>query len=340
MRVDRYAFSIVISIILLVAVLAWFMGWREQQESPPPLVPPLGAQEGALQPILPLEPLAGLDPERVALGERLFHDARLSADMTVSCASCHNLAAGGVDGRRFSIGVGGAVGEINAPTVLNSAYNLAQFWDGRAATLEAQAVGPIENPIEMAATLPQIVDRLAQDSDLVDRFNRLYADGLTADNLLNAIATFERSLVTVNSPFDRYLRGDSEALTAREVDGYRRFLALGCVSCHQGRLVGGNMYQKVGVMADYFAGRTVKHSDLGRFNVTGDEADRYVFKVPSLRNVALTAPYLHDGSAATLEDAVRAMGRYQLGRRLSDDDVEAIAAFLKTLTGELPAAGQ
>jgi cytochrome c peroxidase len=340
MRVAGYSFSVAFFVILLIGILAWwlFLTGHEQPEPPQPPVTPLGLQGEVFQPILPLVPIKGLDPGRVALGERLFHDTRLSADSTVSCASCHNLKAGGVDGQRFSIGVGGAVGSINAPTVLNSAYNLAQFWDGRAATLEEQAVGPIHNPVEMGATMSQVIGRLEQDADLVARFGRLYTDGLTVANLLDAIATFERSLITVDSRFDRYLRGDQEALSELEVDGYRRFREFGCASCHQGMLVGGNMYQKFGVLGDYFAGRAITTSDLGRYNVTGREEDRHVFKVPSLRNVALTAPYFHDASAMTLEQAVTAMARYQLGRDLSVADTEAIVAFLHTLSGTVPPA--
>jgi cytochrome c peroxidase len=324
---------------MLIGVMAWlFLAGRDQPLPLRPVAPPLAMQGDVLQPILPLVPIAGLDPGRIALGERLFHDARLSADFSVSCASCHNLAAGGVDGQRFSVGIGGAVGGINAPTVLNSAYNFAQFWNGRAATLEEQAAGPIQSPIEMGATWSQILARLAQDAELTAEFRRHYADGLTVDNLLNAIATFERSLVTVDSRFDRYLRGDRQALTALEVDGYRRFREFGCISCHQGALIGGNMYQKFGVLGDYFAGRRLTDDDLGRYAVTKREEDRHVFKVPSLRNVGRTAPYFHDGSAATLDQAVLVMARYQLGRDLSTADVEALVAFLNTLNGELPAA--
>ncbi|MDR2838378.1 MAG: cytochrome-c peroxidase [Azonexus sp.] len=326
---------------MLVAVLALrVMDWREQQDLLRPLTPRLGVTEAVLPPILPLEPIAGLDPERVALGERLFHDPRLSADMTVSCASCHDLAAGGADGRQFSLGIGGAVGAINAPTVFNSAYSLAQFWDGRAATLEEQVGEPLQSPIEMGATWSQVLGRLALDDDLAATFSRLYPDGLTAANLADAIATFERSLVTVNSRFDRYLRGDEAALNAQELVGYERFLSSGCASCHQGKLVGGNMYQRFGVLSDYFAGRPVSPSDLGRYNVTGKEEDRFVFKVPSLRNVAETAPYFHDGSVKTLKMAVSLMARYQLGHDLPADDIDAIVAFLKTLSGELPGAQQ
>lgn len=291
---------------------------------------------GTLLPVLPLAPIPGLDPERVALGERLFHDARLSADFSLACASCHNLAQGGVDGRKVSQGVKGALGGINAPTVLNSGYGIAQFWDGRAASLEEQAAGPIHNPIEMGSNWAEVLGRLQQDADLVASFNKLYPDGLTAENVVDAIATFERSLVTVNSRFDRYLRGEKQILTPLEIDGYRRFQELGCTSCHQGVLLGGNMYQKFGVLGDYFAGKKTTPGDLGRYNVTRREEDKHVFKVPTLRNIAQTAPYFHDGSADTLDQAVTVMARYQLGRDLSAQDVEAIVAFLKTLSGELP----
>ena len=338
MKFAAFRFSAALAVVILIGVVAWlFLAGRDQPVRLQAVAPPLQMQGDVRQPILPLTPVDGLDPGRVALGERLFHDARLSADFSVSCANCHNLAAGGVDGQRFSVGIGGARGKINAPTVYNSAYSLAQFWNGRAATLEEQAAGPIQNPIEMGATWSQVLARLAQDAELAAEFRRLYSDGLTADNVLNAIATFERSLVTVDSPFDRYLRGDRQALSPLEMDGYRRFREFGCTSCHQGVLIGGNMFQKFGVLGDYFAGRAITEEDLGRYNVTRREEDRHVFKVPSLRNVARTAPYFHDGSAETLDQAVLVMARYQLGRDLSAADVEAIVAFLHTLNGELPA---
>lgn len=328
-----------IALSLTGAALGWFFFGRDQPAPMEALSPPapMMMQGDILQPILPLVPLGNLDGGRVALGRQLFHDARLSADFSVSCATCHNLSAGGVDGQRFSLGIGGARGTINAPTVFNSAYSIAQFWDGRAASLEEQAAGPIQNPIEMGATWSQVLGRLELDNELLGEFRRLYADGLTANNVLDAIATFERSLVTVDSRFDRYLRGDQKALSAQESDGFRRFREFGCTSCHQGMLIGGNMFQKFGVLGDYFAGRAITEEDLGRYNVTRREEDRHVFKVPSLRNVARTAPYFHDGSAETLDQAVIVMARYQLGRDLSAEDVEAIVAFLHTLNGELPA---
>jgi cytochrome c peroxidase len=338
MKFASHIFSFAFFVIMLVAVLTWlFLIEHERPEPLPTATTALNMPSDGQRQILPLTPIQGLDPGRVALGASLFHDVRLSADETISCASCHNLAAGGVDGQRFSTGIGGAVGSINAPSVLNSAYNLAQFWDGRVATLEEQVAGPIHNPLEMGANWPLVIGRLAQDADLADRFAALYADGLTAANAADAIATFERSLVTLDSRFDRYLRGDRGALSAKEVEGYRRFREFGCVSCHNGQLLGGNMYQKAGVLGDFWAGRAVTPSDLGRYNVTGREEDRYVFKVPSLRNVALTAPYFHDGAAVTLEMAVELMAHDQLGRDLAPADTEAIVAFLRTLNGTVPA---
>ena len=292
-----------------------------------------------LQPILPLKSFDDLDPGQVALGEQLFRDTRLSGNFTVACLSCHDPAKGGVDGRQFSTGIGGAIGGINAPTVLNAAYNLAQFWDGRASSLETQAAGPIHNPLEMGSNWTQVLGRLREDKEMVERFARAYLEGLTADNIVHAIASYERSLVTVNGRFDRFLKGEKQVLTPIEIDGYRRFREYGCASCHQGMLLGGNMYQKFGVMGDYFAGKALTKEDLGRFNVTQREEDRHVFKVPSLRNIELTAPYFHDGSAPTLESAVSVMGRYQLGRDLSAQDIQAIVAFLKTLSGPVPQSG-
>lgn len=337
MRIAELRFPVIIGLLLVLTAIGWRL-WPVGVEEPAlPVTPVVTEGRGdILQPILPLQPIPGLDPLRIALGQKLFHDARLSADFSLACASCHRLEQGGVDGLKVSIGVGGAAGSINAPSVLNSGYSLAQFWDGRAATLEEQAAGPIQNPVEMAASLKQVLERLEQDKGLKAEFSKAYPDGLTLENILNAIATFERSLVTLNSRFDRYLQGDRLALDALEIKGYRRFRELGCASCHQGMLVGGNMYQKFGVLGDYFAGRQLTPADMGRYNVTRREEDRHVFKVPSLRNVALTAPYFHDASAATLGKAVTVMARYQLGRELADDDVEAIVAFLSTLTGEVP----
>jgi cytochrome c peroxidase len=315
--------------------LSWPAGEQPSLSVSEPVVPPERSNEA----LVPLPPVPDLPADKVALGRLLFLDPRLSHDNTIACASCHDLDRGGNDGRRFSVGVGGAVGAVNAPTVLNASLNFVQFWDGRAASLEEQAAGPVHNPMEMASNWDEVVAKLRADANYRREFRRLYPEGIAPASIVDAIATFERTLTT-DSPFDRFLRGDSQAIDAKAREGYRRFKELGCASCHQGVNIGGNMFQRFGVMGDYFADRAGRQpagsADLGRFNVTGREEDRHVFKVPSLRNVALTAPYFHDGSAPDLDHAVLIMARYQLGRELSNDDVRAIVAFLRTLTGEPP----
>jgi cytochrome c peroxidase len=254
----------------------------------------------------------------------------------VSCATCHDLRKGGTDRKARSAGIGGRLGNINALTVFNTGLQFKLFWDGRADTLESQVDHPLHNPREMGSNWEEILAKLRQDPSYRQDFARLYPDhGVSRQSVASALATFERSLLTPNSRFDRFLRGESAALSGEEREGYRLFRTYGCTSCHQGILVGGNMFQTFGVMADYFADRGgVTRADWGRYNVTHLESDRYRFKVPSLRNVALTAPYFHDGSADTLEEAVNVMARYQLGRRLSRDETRKIVQFLKSLTGE------
>lgn len=287
------------------------------------------------EPIRPVPTEAMVDARKAALGERLFHDKRLSGDGSVACASCHALDHGGADSQAKSRGVRGAQGVVNAPTVFNSVFNFRQFWDGRAESLEVQVVEPVLNPLEMGSNWADVVARLSQDPAVVAAFKESYGDGLRAANVQNALAVFVRSLVTPNARFDKYLRGDANALTPEEVLGYQLFKSYGCVSCHQGVNVGGNMFQQFGVMGDYFASRGhMVLADLGRYNVTGKEADKHVFKVPSLRNVALTAPYFHDGSARTLGEALDVMFKYQLGRSAPRQDKEHIIKFLHTLTGE------
>lgn len=284
--------------------------------------------------LLPLPPMPDLPAAKVALGKRLFFDTRLSHNDKIACASCHQLDRGGSDRIPVSVGIDGKTGDINAPTVFNSSLNFVQFWDGRAATLEEQAAGPVHNPLEMGSNWNEVIAKLNQDEQYRRDFRQIYQQGITGDAIIDAIATFERTLLTPNSRFDRFLRGEKEALDALEQAGYQRFLGYGCASCHQGVGIGGNMFQRFGVMDDYFKRGIVKQADLGRFNVTGLESDRHVFKVPSLRNVALTPPYFHDASAKTLDEAVIIMGRFQLGRELSEADIRAITAFLQTLTGE------
>lgn len=287
------------------------------------------------EPITPIPLDIKLDAPKVALGQRLFHDPQLSHDNTISCAHCHNLENGGVDGLPRPIGIGGKVGKINTLTVFNSVYNFRLFWNGRAATLEDQIDFPLQDSAEMASTWPEVVAKLEKDAAYRRDFAASYSEGIKRETIKDAIATFERSLTTPNSKFDRYLRGDKQALDSIELAGYDLFKNLGCISCHQGRNVGGNLFQKLGLVEDYFSHRgNVQEVDYGRYNVTKNEADRYKFRVASLRNVAVTAPYFHDASADTLEQAVTTMGKYQLGVDLSTDEISKIVKFLKTLTGE------
>jgi cytochrome c peroxidase len=293
-------------------------------------------ESGSMEPIQPIEVVLGLDSRKTDLGRKLFHEPQLSRNSQISCASCHDLHSGGADHKARSIGINGTIGFVNAPTVFNSGFNFKQFWDGRADTLEQQIDGPLQAETEMGSSWPEVVSKLKHSPEYVHAFRAIYRDDIQSGHIKDAIAVFERSLTTPNSRFDQYLRHVDNALTKREQQGYQLFKSLGCASCHQGVNVGGNMYQKMGVLAPYFGnGAKLTRADRGRFNVTGDPQDMYMFKVPSLRNVALTAPYFHDGSAPALIDAVRIMAKYQLGHRLADCDMELIVEFLKTLTGEL-----
>jgi cytochrome c peroxidase len=291
---------------------------------------------GNVEPLRPLPQRISIDVRKARLGAKLFYDPQLSSDNTVSCASCHPFDHGGADYTAHSTGTGGKVGGINAPSIFNLAFEFRYNWNGAAETLYEHLDLPMRNPAVMGTDFTKIVEKLKGSGDYPQQFKNVFREGLTPDTVKLALVEYERALITPNSRFDRWLRGDQSALTEQEVQGYRRFKSLGCTSCHQGANVGGNLFQKFGVMGDYFADRgEVTKPDWGRFNVTNDEKDRFVFRVPSLRNVALTAPYFHDGSAATLPDAVRVMARYQLGRTISEDDIAKIVAFLATLTGEL-----
>lgn len=277
-------------------------------------------------------------PEKVALGESLFHDPRLSTDNTLSCASCHDLRYGGVDRAVTATGVRGQVGPINTPTVFNAALSFTQFWDGRAPDLEAQADGPPNADGEMDSNWDEITAKLVQDERVMELLHAAYpgedfSEGVDPRFWRNAIGDFERTLITPDAPFDAYLRGDSSAISELAKEGYQVFKDVGCVECHNGLGVGGNSFQPLGREKPYFGEHTVP-VDLGRYNVTGDERDRNFFKVPNLRNVALTGPWLHDGSQEDLADVVRVMGEYQLDVHLSDGQVDRIVAFLETLTGE------
>ncbi|MCP6760162.1 MAG: c-type cytochrome [Fischerella sp. CENA71] len=327
-------------LVALVIVATLVAIWWEKVQTPQSITVTALAQPQTFvvdEPIQPIPLKLALNQSKVALGKTLFRDPRLSADNRVSCLSCHHLSRGGADDKAFSFGVNGNVGNINAPTIYNTEFNAHLNWNGKYETLEDFIQAVIQNPMEMGIQWSVLRQKLQQSPKYTQAFAKNYSDGLTAANIKNAIATYVRSLYTPNSRFDQYLRGNKKALTDAEKEGYRLFKANGCVSCHQGMNVGGNLYQKFGIMGDYFRDRgNITQADLGRYNVTQDEADKFVFRVPSLRNVALTSPYFHDGSVKTLEGAIRVMAKYELGRSLSDKDTLLIAQFLRTLTGEHP----
>jgi len=279
----------------------------------------------------PVAPPKSVNLGMVELGKKLYFDPRLSKSGFISCNSCHNLSMGGTDNIRTSIGDKWQQGPINSPTVLNSSLNLAQFWDGRAADLKEQAGGPIANPGEMAFSHTLAIDMLASIPAYQREFKLVFGkDKVDIDQVTMAIAEFEKTLVTPNSRFDQYLLGNKTALSKDELAGYKLFNESGCVACHNGPNLGGNSFQKMGVVAPY------KGNVEGRAAVTGKDADRFNYKVPTLRNVELTYPYFHDGQSNTLGEAVDVMGRLQLGKKFTKTENEQIVSFLKTLTGEQP----
>ncbi len=287
----------------------------------------------AQEPIQPIEPIKEINLAKVELGKKLFFDPRLSKSGFISCNSCHNLSMGGTDNLKTSIGHNWQQGPINSPTVLNSSMNVAQFWDGRAADLKEQAGGPIANPGEMAFTHTLAVDVLESIPEYVAEFTQVFGpDCINIDQVTEAIAEFEKTLVTPNDRFDQWLLGDVNAISAKEHAGYQLFKNSGCIACHMGPALGGTSFQKMGLIEPYETNNDAQ----GLAGVTGKDADRFKFKVPTLRNVELTYPYFHDGEAATLSDAVDVMGRLQLGRKFEEDEIDQIVAFLKTLTGEQP----
>ena len=294
-------------------------------------------EDRAGEPVRPIDEYVAYDPAKAALGFDLFHDKRFSVDNTVSCASCHDLATAGVDNHQYSHGVNDLMGGVNAPTVFNAVYNFVQFWDGRATTLAAQAAGPPLNPVEMASpSFESIIEKLNADKAFVKAFKAVYPDGISEANLTDAIEHFERTLITPDSRFDKWLRGDDAAITAEELEGYELFKKYDCATCHAGKNLGGLSYELMGLRKHYFEARGLEltEEDNGRYKETQEERDRHRFKVPGLRNVELTWPYYHDGSRVTMDEAVRDMALYQCDVELADADVEAIVAFLRTLTGE------
>ncbi len=301
----------------------------------------LAAPEFANETVRPIPDSVPHNADKALLGEALYHDTRLSADGTVSCATCHGIETAGVDNKRYSEGIDGQLGGVNAPTSYNACFNFVQFWDGRAATLADQAAGPPLNPVEMGCkSFDEIVERLSQDKEFVTRFNQIYPEGLSQATITDAIAEYEKTLITPNSAFDRYLKGDQNALTAEQVEGFKLFKDYRCATCHAGENMGGLSYELMGQRANYFEDRELTQKsgltdgDNGRWAQTKVERDRYRFKTPTLRNVALTWPYYHDGSVETLDKAIAMMAKYQVGREMTPEEVKKVEAFLQALTGE------
>jgi cytochrome c peroxidase len=300
-----------------------------QNSSEPAIVPGIESE-----PITPIPLDLKLDARKIALGRRLFLDPNISRDNRISCAYCHSLATGGTDRLPHASGVDGRPGSAITQTVFNSGFSSMLFRDGRAATLEELIDFPLPHSAGMDLTWPEVIAVLEQDQAYRSAFRDIYQEGIKPGSVKDALATFTRSLTTPNSKFDRYLRGDQHALDRSELAGYQLFKSLGCISCHQGTNAGGNMYERLGLAKNYYAHRgNVQEADFGRYNLTRNEADRYEFRVPPLRNVALSAPYFHDASARTLDQAVATMARYQLGVDLSAGDTSKLVKFLNTLTG-------
>jgi cytochrome c peroxidase len=322
--------SLVVSCLLtlLVTTGAWGETTLKQAQSlfkPVPARPPVMAKNPAT-------------PAKLELGKMLFFDPRLSASNLISCSTCHNIGLGGVDLQETSTGHGWQKGPRNAPTVLNAVFNVAQFWDGRAKDLEAQAKGPVQASVEMNNKPERVVATLKSIPGYLPLFKKAFPgdqDPVTFDNVARAIEVFEATLITPDARFDKYLKGDQKALTATEREGLQLFMGKGCATCHNGVNIGGAGYFPFGVKENP-ATEVRPAADLGRFTVTNTEADKYVYKAPSLRNIVLTPPYFHSGKVWTLDEAVKIMGSAQLGISLSPGEDEKIVAFLNTLTGTQP----
>jgi len=299
------------------------------------VLPALALAQSIGGPLTPLPAVPELDPARVELGRKLFNDPRLSPNGTQSCADCHRLDRGGADGQARSPGADGKPLAVNTPSVFNASLNFLQFWDGRAQSFDGLVHLAADSASETEDGWAAVVQRIAGDPAYRVGFAAAYGKPVAAQAIEDALVTYQRTLLTPASRFDRYLQGDTSSLSLEEKYGYQRFQEYGCIACHQGVNIGGNMLQKLGVFDDYFANRgNPAVADQGRYNVTGDPEDLNLFKVPSLRNVAVTAPYFHDGSVPTLEAAVDAMFHYQLGRTPRDGDKALIIQFLQTLTGQ------
>ncbi len=297
---------------------------------------PRPSEEHPFEPVNPVPGFVPYDTDKAALGELLFHDSRLSVDNTVTCATCHNLYTAGVDNLDFSVGVYNQPGTSTSLSVFNAIFHSFYFWNGNAFTLQEQTYQALLDPVKMGNdSLDRIFDILSEDSSLTDRFLASYPKGYSDSTITDALAEFHKTLITPNAPFDRYLKGDAEAIDQQAQEGYRLFKKFGCATCHNGTAMGGTSFQFMGVANDYFPNtRKIALVDLGRYSVTSLPSDMYRFKVPGLRNIALTYPYFHDASAKTLQEAVTKMAYFQRDKKLSKRQVRAIVSFFNTLTGE------
>lgn len=326
----KYYFYLTIGICTVSAVLVSFYFWTNSIFKPEHLEVKTTynytSVEGALQ---PLPTIKTIDHNWKTLGKALFNSTLLSSDNTISCASCHMIDFGGDDGFPVSTGVGSKTGQRNSPSILNAVFNFRQFWDGRATDLTEQASGPIHNPVEMGSNWQEIIPKLKRDRYFSEAFSRVGIKNITADSVLKAIVVFEESLITPNAPLDRYLKGDLTALNEHQIRGFETFKSIGCITCHQGKNIGGNIFQKLGRID-----LVPKHllGDEGKYTITKREQDKHVFKVPSLRNVAETGPYFHNGSVNTLSEAVNIMALTQLGLSLSEQQNKDLVAFLSSLS--------
>lgn len=331
---------LIVSVVVLVLISMLLLSVLENSPQPPMSAMSVTDTDmpEAWREIEPVPLVVPVDEHKRLLGKRLYKDARLSP-VGQSCNGCHDLKHYGTLRQSLSPNLLGGFDLMNIPSTYNSALNASQGWRGNSRDLSDQLSGVINNPRHMGSNWPYVLQQLSDDAEYREAFTKAYGEGPNQANVTDAIVTFENTLLTPNAPFDRYLRGERDALNKQQLRGYKKFRDFGCVACHQGVNVGGNLMARYGIFDDPFADHEDQNDmDLGRFSITGLEADKHVFKVPSLRNITQTAPYSHDGSVETLREMVARMGHYQLGRMLNDDDLDDLLAFLESLTAPLPEA--
>lgn len=296
------------------------------------MLTPLVAMAAQVSSSIPIPEPVLKDMPKIELGKKLYQESLFSKNLSASCASCHQLKNAGVDNLPKYIGMDKKPGAVNTPSVFNSSLNFRQFWNGRAKTIADVVNDHVKDKTVFDNNWPTIINALSGNTIYLDDFKKIYPDGITQNNVNNALTAYVESLLTPNSNFDRYLKGDKNALSNEALKGFRLFRKYGCVSCHQGTNMGGNLYQRLGIYKNYFQDKgKIEPADFGLFNVTGKEEDKYYFKVPSLRNISLTGPYLHDGSVKTLPEMIQIMGIYQVGQPIRNEDANSIAQFLQSL---------